>query len=103
MAIIQEGPEPLLWCDQCGMHMPLSRVFKHMQTDKCDKATERRLRGIYVEMAARCGEMEFSLEGGEVYERVEGVAMFWYLGRPLEQTYCDWSAVRRNIMRANLV
>ena len=45
-------------------------------------------------MAARCGEMDFSLEGGEVYERVDGVVTFRYLGRSLEQTYDDWMDVR---------
>ena len=54
-------------------------------------------------MTARCGEMEFSLEGGEGDERVENVTTFWYLGRTLDQTYDYWSAVQRNIMRARLV
>ena len=57
VAIFQEGPEPLLWCDQCGMHMQAARLFKHRQSDKCHKLTERRLRGRDVEMTERCGEM----------------------------------------------
>ena len=56
-----------------------------------------------MDMAERCGETEFSMEGGEGYERVEGVAKFWYLGMPLDQKYDDWPAVRRNIMRARSV
>ena len=44
--------------------------------------------------------MEFILEGGEVDERVEGVATFRYLGRLLYQTDDDWPAVWRNIIRA---
>ena len=54
-------------------------------------------------MAERCGEMEFSLKGGEGDERVEGVAMFWYLGRPLDQMDDDWMVVRRKIIRARSV
>ena len=85
VAIIQEGPEQLLRCDQCGMHMPSASIFKHMQTDKCNNATERRIRRIYVDIAARCVEMELSLEevAGDV--RVDDEAMFWYLGRTLEK------------------
>ena len=30
---------------------------------------------------------------------VEGVATFKYLGKPIDQTNDDWTAVRRNIMR----
>ena len=54
-------------------------------------------------MSAMCGEMKFILEGGEEYGRVEGVATFQYLGRPLDQTDDDWTAVRRNIMRTGSV
>ena len=66
VTIMQEGPETLPWCDQFGMHIPSARVFKHRQTDKCNKMTERRLRRRDMEMVERCSEMEFSLEGGEV-------------------------------------
>ena len=97
---MQEGSEPLSQCDKYGMHMPAARIFKHRNNNKCNKATERRLRQRDVEMAARCGEMEFILEGGEVDERVEGVATFRYLGRLLYQTDDDWPAVWRNIIRA---
>ena len=58
---MQEVPEPLPLRDQCGMHMPAANIFKHRKTDKCNKATERRIEQRDVEMAERCGEMEFSL------------------------------------------
>ena len=54
-------------------------------------------------MAARCGEMEFSLDGGEGAERLEGLATFRYLGRSLDQKDDDWPAVRLNIMHAKSV
>ena len=41
--------------------------------------------------------------GVEGDDRVENVTTFRYLERPLDQTYDDWTAVRRNIMRARLV
>ena len=103
MGIVQEGPEPLPRFDQCGMHMPPARIFKHRKTDKCNKSVERRLRRKYVDMKARCGEINFSLERGEGEERMEDVATFRYLGRPLDQTYDEWPTLRRNIMRARLV
>ena len=28
VAILQEGPEPLPWCDQCGIYMKAARLFK---------------------------------------------------------------------------
>ena len=85
------------------MHMQASRLFKHRQSDKCNKSTEIRLQLRDVEMAERCGEMEFSLKGYEGDDRVENVTTFRYLGRPLDQTYDDWPAVRRSIMRARSV
>ena len=51
VAILQEEPEPLLQCDQCGMHVPAARIFKHRQLDTCNKATERRLQRRDVDMA----------------------------------------------------
>ena len=56
-----------------------------------------------MEIAARCGEMEFNLDGYEGEKRVEIVPTFQYLGRPLDQTNDDWTAVRQNIMRARSV
>ena len=103
VAIMQEGPEPLPRCDKCGIHMPAARIFKHRHMDNCNKATERRLWRRDMEMSARCGEMEFSMEGGEGGDRVEVVTTLRYLGSPLYQTDDDWPSVRRKIMRARLV
>ena len=69
--------------------MQVDRLFKHRQSDKCHKSTERRLRQRDVEMEARCGEMEFNLDGEEGDKRVENVPTFRYLGRPLDQTDDD--------------
>ena len=63
--------------------MLAARIFKHRQLDKCHKEMERRIRQRDVEMAERCGKMEFSLEGGEGEEKVDNVTTFRYLGRPL--------------------
>ena len=56
-----------------------------------------------VDMAARCGEIEFNLDWEEGDDKVENVPTFRYLGQHLDQTYGDWSAVRQNIMRATSV
>ena len=58
------------------MHMQAYRLFKHRQSDKCHKLTEIRLRRRDVDMAVRCGEMEFNLNGEEGDERVENVPTF---------------------------
>ena len=84
--ILQERPEPLPRCDQCRMHMQKARILKYWQSEKCHKSTYRRIQQKDVEMAARCGEMEFSLDWEEGDERVEIVPIFWYMGRPLYQT-----------------
>ena len=55
VVIMQERSGPLAQCDQCGMHIPAARIFKHRYTEKCSRVTERRLRRIDVEMAAMCG------------------------------------------------
>ena len=80
--------------------MQAARLFIHRQLGKCHKLTDRRIRQRDVEMAARCGVMEFSLEGGEGDERLENVTTVRYLGRLLDQTDDDWPAVRRKIMHA---
>ena len=54
-------------------------------------------------MVEKCGYMEFSLEGEEGDEMLEGVAMFKYLGITLDKTDDNWTAVRRNILRARSV
>ena len=84
VAILQEGPELLPRCDQCGMHMQASRIFKHRHLDKCHKLTERQIWRRDVEMVARCGEMEFNLDREEGDERVENVLTFRYMGRHLD-------------------
>ena len=61
---MQEGPEQLPRCDQCGMHIPEAKLFSHRHTDKCNKATERIIQRRDVDMAARCWRMEFIMEGG---------------------------------------
>ena len=47
--------------------------------------------------------MEFNLDGYEGDNIVENVPTCRYLGRPLDQTYDNWPAVRQNIMRARSV
>ena len=98
VAILQEVPEPLSRCDKSGMHMPAARQFKQRRTERCNKATERRLRQIYVEKAKRCVDIEFSLYRREGGAMVDGVSTFKYLGRPLGQTYNYWPEIRQNVL-----
>ena len=83
--------------------MQASRIFKHYQSEKCNKSTERLLRRRDVEMAAMCGEMELNLDGDKGDERVENVPTLRYLRQPLDQGDDDWPAVQQNIMRTSSV
>ena len=83
--------------------MQEATIFKHRQSDKCHNSTDRRIQWRDVGMAAICGEMDFSLEGGSGDKIVESLTTFRYMGRPRDQTDDDWPAVRQNNMRARLV
>ena len=41
--------------------------------------------------------MEFTLTGKEGEETIEGLSIFTYLGRPLEQSDDGWTEVIRNM------
>ena len=56
-----------------------------------------------MEVASWSAEMEFSLTGKEGYETIEGVALFKYLWRTLEQLDNNWPVVRRNIGKSRQV
>ena len=80
---------PLPWCEHCGMHMPVSQLWRHNWMSIFYRSMEMSLKRRYLEMAERLGEMEFRF-----YERLgcallEGVSQFKYLGRPLDQKYDD--------------
>ena len=83
--------------------MQAARLFKHRQSEKCHKLTERRIRQRDVDMEARCGEMDFNPDGEEGDERGENLPTFLYLGRPLDQMDDDWTAVQENIMHTRSV
>ena len=46
-----------------------------------------------MDITERCGEMEFSLYGRQGGTLVEGVEIFKYPGRTLDQMDDDWPAV----------
>ena len=62
-----------------------------------------RQRRRYVEMAERCGVIEFRLYGMEGGVMVEVLAHFKYLGLSLDQTEDDWSTVPQNVKWAQRV
>ena len=61
MVILQEVPEPMSRCNQCGIHIPAALLMKHRWTSRCEKAMEILLRQRDIEMAERCGDMELRL------------------------------------------
>ena len=32
IAILQEGPTPIMWCEHCGIHVPEARLWRHNRT-----------------------------------------------------------------------
>ena len=60
-----------------------------------------RLRRRDMEVMSQCSETEFSLTGKEREETIGGLALFKYLGRPLEQSDNDWLSVRQNTRRSH--
>ena len=103
MKTLQEGPEPLPRCEQCGMHIPEAWLIKPRLKERVNKETKMRLRHRDVWMAERCGEIKFSMYGEEGNAMVEGVENFKYLGRPRDQTDGDWPAIRQNIMHTRTI
>ena len=53
------------------MHIQDTRLFKHVQSEKCHKSMEIRLWRKDVDMAERCREMEINLDGEERDGRVD--------------------------------
>ena len=56
-----------------------------------------------VAITSRCAEETFSLAGDDETGCIEDVNNFKYLGRILEWSDDDWSAVRRNFRKARQV
>ena len=65
MEILQEGPKLIPMFDYCGMYNPAARLPKHRRTERCNNATEMRIRQRDVEMAERCRETGSILYRGE--------------------------------------
>ena len=61
MTTIQEVTEPIPRCDHHGMYMPKAWLIKHKQTAIYNKVTDMWIRRRDVDMAERCGDMEFGL------------------------------------------
>ena len=85
VGVLQEGRETLPRCNMCRMHMLVMRLLKHHRTACCFKNTEMRIRSRDVEVTIQCLEMEFSLTEKERKETIMVVALFKYLGQPIEQ------------------
>ena len=68
--VVQEGREPLLRCELCGIYMPAGRLIKHRNTVRCDKNTQIRCSRQDVAIVARFLEATFSLTGEEEAERI---------------------------------
>ena len=83
--MLQEGATPLSRFPNFGIHIPVPRLEKHKKIDRCEEATYMQLRWRDVGISQRSREMEFSLYGTDIYELVEGLTQFKYLGRPFDQ------------------
>ena len=63
--ILQEVPIPLLRCNQCGMHMPEARLWRHIHTAMGNRATDMRLQRRDMELSQISGKMDFILYSRE--------------------------------------
>ena len=100
---MQEGKETLPRCDLCGMHMPAGRLTKHHRTRRCDKNRQMWWRRREAAIARRCTEASFILTVEEEAEYIEGVDTFKYLGRMLDWSDNNWTAVFRNVRKVRQV
>ena len=63
IAILKEGPSPLLQCTDCVINISLTRLENHKQTDRCYRVTDMWLQWRDVYLAQISGDMKFSLCG----------------------------------------
>ena len=91
ITILQEGPVPLMRCDNCVMHIPEDRLEKHKQTSRYE---------ISMDMRMRRRDVEFSLYGRGWSSLLEEVSQLKYLGQNLDQSNNYWPEFRQNIRRA---
>ena len=83
-------------CVMCVINMPEGRLIKHHSMARCFKNTWTRLRRKDIEVFILCVDRKYNLTGKDIDEKIEGVALFNYLGFPLEQSYGDWPAVNKS-------
>ena len=86
---MQEGREPLTYCDMCRMHMMEGRLPINGRMACCFKNKETRLLQRDLEVASWFEEMDLSLNRKEGEETIEGVTLIKFLGRTLEQSDDD--------------
>ena len=63
VAVVQEGKEPLPFCDMCRMHMPEGRLIRHRRMARCNSNTQMMWRWQDVAILEKCSEATFSLTG----------------------------------------
>ena len=85
------------------MHMPEGHLIKHRRTAHCLNNTDMWIIHRDVEVVSLCSDTEFSLNGEEGGDKIEGVVIFKYLGRPLDQSDDEWMAVIWNIRKSRQV
>ena len=61
IVVDQEGREPLPRCNMCGMHIPVGRLVKHLQTARYNRSAHMRWWIRDLEIAAKCAGATFSL------------------------------------------
>ena len=100
VTVVQEGVEPLPFCEFCVMHIPAGRLIRHRRTVHWDKNTQMRSRRKDVAIASRCLEAMFGLTGEEDLQCIKGVEVFKCLRQLLYQLDENWPAVLCNIRKA---
>ena len=99
VVVFQEGVEPPPRCDSCRMNMQAGRFIRHQRMAFCDKNTQMRCQRRDESIADKCLKETFIPTGEEEAECIEGVEVFKYLGRLLDQSDNNWQAVLCDIWK----
>ena len=103
LAVLQEGKELLPCCELWGIHIRTGRLIRHMETARYNRNTQMRWRRWDVTITDKWLEATFSLTRGDEATCIEGVEMFNYLGRLLNQSDEYLPEVLHNIRKARYV
>ena len=95
--ILEEHPNPLLRCKQCGSQVPAGRLNnRHYASEKCKQGYERRIRRETLQHCFDASRVSFHINA----ETLPPLKAFPYLGHTIAYNNSDWEAVYLNLIKA---